>query len=146
MHVDLTSSKGHQKFLLALGLDLSTRVSAPPGGIYSSSCTNDIRIDSAHSGVSPTIWPACSNKEDRHSKIPPSSQELWIALLVAVTFREDTLMFAEALLKTILPNEDAHGFLIRIGDPSRRLREGETTMLFEKLQPLLYPGYEQLYK
>jgi hypothetical protein len=146
MHVELGTVTGGERILLAVGLDPVSRISARPEDIYSCTGANEVRIDSAHSGISPTVWPAAANQEGRLAKTPPSPLEIWAALLVAVTFRDASANIAVGLLRAILPEEDANKLLLRIGDPAQRLRNGEDDELREKLQPILFPEYGKLFK
>lgn len=117
-----------------------------PGEIYAGKIGHEVRVDSAFTPVEPSFWPGTRIPLKLHDHDLASSLHTWAALVVALTDRSATAKITETLMQHILPDVDAHEFLIRIGDPSKRLQEGEDDMLREKLRPLLFPDYDQLWQ
>ncbi|KAF2273430.1 uncharacterized protein EI97DRAFT_361447, partial [Westerdykella ornata] len=126
---------------------LIKRISSMPTDIYTNAeNANAIRIDSAHSTASTTTstWPSWRKRNGVPGETAPSPADLWAAILVAVTYRQFIAEVVEALMHEIDPGMDVKGFLIRIGDPAQRFREGEDDGIREKMRRLLDPEYDRL--
>lgn len=135
---------GNHDILSSLGLEPVDKISGMPAEVYSGNAnTNAVRVDSTHSTFSPAFWQPTQNP-DGTMNTSPSAVNLWAALLVALYDRDLTANIIADVMYGIMPELDTEEFLIRIGDPAQRLREGEEDMLREKLRPFLFPEYEQL--
>lgn len=75
---------------------------------------------------------------------PHQIELFWAALVVALSDRSSTAKIVEAILLGVLPGLNVDEFLVRIGDPARRFKEGEDDLLRQKLRRLLYPAYGQV--
>ena len=117
-----------------------------PRTVYGNKRSSDhFRYDSLFTNVSGSSWQATQTRKGSSKAAAPPPLHLWYALMVALTDRSKTASIVEGLLHLVSPEMDVPKFLVRIGDPAQRLREGEDDMLREKLREILFPEYYTLF-
>jgi hypothetical protein len=134
-----------QRIPSPLSQDSAQVVSSLPSIVYSQRAANAIRIDSAHSDVAPTIWQASQNQGLGKATDCDAVSRRWTAITAGLTNRSTTIHAIEALMHELWPYLDVDAYIVRIGDPAKGFGDEEDTKLRERMRPLLYPEYEQLF-